>query len=48
MPDDKHNGPDEDVDEMPDPGGAPCGDIFGAQEAVFVTDADSIEGDQED
>ena len=33
---------------MPDPRGAPCGDIFGAQDAVYVTDADSIESDVED
>ena len=47
MPDDEHDGPDEDADEMPDPGAAPCGDIFGTPEAVYVTDADSLEGDQE-
>jgi hypothetical protein len=48
MPDERQNGPDEDSDEMPDPGGAPCGDIFGTQDAVYVTDADSIEGDEDD
>ena len=47
MPDDKQNGPDEDVDEMPDPDGAPCGDLFGTQDAVYETDADSLEVDEE-
>jgi hypothetical protein len=47
MPDDEHDGPDEDADEMPDPSAAPCGDIFGTPDAVYVTDADSLEGDQE-
>ena len=32
---------DEIADEMPDTGGAPCGDIFGASAAVHVTDADA-------
>lgn len=37
MPDEKRD--DEIVDEMPDTGGAPCGQIFGAA-AEYVTDAD--------
>jgi hypothetical protein len=37
MPEDKQ--PDEIADEMPDTGGAPCGQIFAA-EADYVTDAD--------
>ena len=41
MPEDKQNGPDEEVDEMPDTGGAPCGDIFGTPDATYVTDADA-------
>jgi hypothetical protein len=31
--------PDE-VDEMPEAGGAPCGDIFGTSGTEYVTDAD--------
>ena len=38
--DDKHD--DEIVDEMPDAGGAPCGQIFAAA-AEYVTDADADE-----
>ena len=35
-------------DEMPDTGGAPCGDIFGTSAATYVTDADAdIAGDAE-
>lgn len=37
MPDEKR---DDDVDEMPDAGGAPCGDIFAQAEPVYLTDAD--------
>lgn len=37
MPDEKHD--DEIVDEMPDAGGAPCGQIFAA-ETEYLTDAD--------
>jgi hypothetical protein len=40
MPDEKRD--DEIVDEMPDTGGAPCGQIFAA-EAEYVTDADDDE-----
>ena len=32
---------DEVVDEMPDIGGAPCGDIFETRGATYVTDADA-------
>ena len=32
---------DEVVDEMPDPGGAPCGDIFETPGATYITDADA-------
>jgi hypothetical protein len=39
MPDDKHD--DDTVDEMPDAGGAPCGDIFATPDATYVTDADA-------
>ena len=41
MPEEKQSGPDEDVDEMPDTGGAPCGDIFGTPGATYVTDVDA-------
>lgn len=34
---------DEIVDEMPDAGGAPCGDIFHQAEALYPTDADDEE-----
>jgi hypothetical protein len=37
MPDEKND--DEIVDEMPDSGAAPCGQIF-ATDADYVTDAD--------
>lgn len=37
-----HERDDEIVDEMPESGGAPCGQIFGA-EAVYVTDADDMD-----
>ena len=37
----------QDADEMPDPDGAPCGDLFGTQDAVYETDADSLEVDEE-
>jgi hypothetical protein len=47
MPDDNQNEEDEAADEMPDPGGAPCGDIFGTPDAIYVTDADTIGSDQE-
>jgi hypothetical protein len=34
--------PDDEMDdEMPGTGGAPCGAIFGATEAIYVTDADA-------
>jgi hypothetical protein len=40
MPDEK---PADEIDEeMPDAGGAPCGQIFGS-EAAYVTDADDDE-----
>ena len=41
--------PDEEiVDEMPDTGGAPCGDVFEA-DAIYVTDAAAaIVGDDQD
>ncbi len=45
MPDEKHD--DDIVDEMPDTGVAPCGDIFGEPATTFVTDADAI-GDDAD
>jgi hypothetical protein len=50
MPDERQNGPDEADDEMPDTGGAPCGDIFGTPAITHVTDADAdvITGDQGD
>lgn len=38
MPDDKQ--PQDIVDEMPDAGVAPCGDIFGTTDGTAVTDAD--------
>jgi hypothetical protein len=45
MPDERH---DDDDDEMPDAGGAPCGDIFRTPDTTYVTDADAdIIGDEE-
>jgi hypothetical protein len=38
MPDEKTD--DQSVDEMPEPTGAPCGDIFGASGTSAVTGAD--------
>ena len=38
MADEKHD--DDIADEMPDTGGAPCGDIFGTPRPAQVTDAD--------
>jgi hypothetical protein len=50
MPEESQNGLDEADDEMPDTGGAPCGDIFGTPATTYVTDADAdvIKGDEED
>jgi hypothetical protein len=46
MPDEKDAQLDEMDDEMPDIGGAPCGDIFETPGATYVTDADAdIVGD---
>jgi hypothetical protein len=46
MPDEKHD--DEIDDEMPDPGAAPCGDIFGTSDTTWVTDADAeVFGDED-
>lgn len=39
MPDEKHD--DEIADEMPDAGGAPCGDIFAAPDATHITATDA-------
>jgi hypothetical protein len=39
MPDEKRD--DDVADEMPDTGSAPCGDIFGAPDTTYVTDADA-------
>jgi hypothetical protein len=40
---------DEIEDEMPDSGGAPCGDVFARPDAIHVTDADAdITGDRQD
>ncbi len=48
MPDKKDARPDDEIDEMPDPGGAPCGDIFGTPQVTHVTDADvDIVGDEQ-
>lgn len=42
MPEEKKDAlPDDEIDEMPNPSGAPCGDIFGTPEATYVTDADA-------
>ncbi len=40
MPDENEARPDEIDDEMPEIGGAPCGDIFETPGATYVTDAD--------
>ena len=50
MPEEKKDArPDDEIDEMPDPAGAPCGDIFGKPEVTHVTDADAdVVGDQQD
>jgi hypothetical protein len=50
VPEERQNGPDEADDEMPDTGGAPCGDIFGTPATTYVTDADAdvITSDQGD
>ena len=41
MPDENEAQSDEIDDEMPDIGGAPCGDIFETPGAAYVTDADA-------
>ena len=47
MPDDTRD--DEIEDEMPDPGEAPCGDIFAVPGVSYVTDADAdVVGDEQD
>jgi hypothetical protein len=52
MTDEKQNDRPEDeiVDEMPEPGGAPCGDVFFTPGTTHVTDADDdvIGGGQKD
>jgi hypothetical protein len=50
MPEEKKDAhPDDEIDEMPDPTGAPCGDIFGTPPVTHVTDADAdVVGDQQD
>jgi hypothetical protein len=48
MPDEKQDGlpDDEVVDEMPDVGGAPCGDIFATPGAGDIVTPSASDGDQ--